>query len=87
VSFKCSKEVTKKLHTSFISGIHVITRHKRPFIAFYGLPLVDEIVDTFHAYDKEELITEFEDEYYKAQKRYQFKLILNSFQQTVTIQH
>jgi hypothetical protein len=45
------------------------------------VPLVDEIVDTFHAYDKEELITEFEDEYYKAQKRYQFKLILNSFQQ------
>jgi hypothetical protein len=40
------------------------------YSSIYGfVRLVDEIVDTFHGYDKEELITEFEDEYYKAQKR------------------
>jgi hypothetical protein len=45
---------------------------------------MDEIVDSFHGYDKESLITEFEDEYYKAKDRgISLNPILNSFQQTV----
>jgi phytoene/squalene synthetase len=54
-----------------------------PFIASMVLFALRMIVDSFHGYDKESLITEFEDEYYKAKDRGISKPILNSFQQTV----
>jgi phytoene/squalene synthetase len=38
--------------------------------SIYGfVRFADEIVDSFHGFDKESLITEFEDEYYKAYDR------------------
>jgi hypothetical protein len=40
-----------------------------PFIASMVLFALWMIVDSFHGYDKESLITEFEDEYYKAKER------------------
>jgi phytoene/squalene synthetase len=51
----------------------------------YGfVRFADEIVDSFHGYDKEKLITEFENEYYKAmQVGISLNPILNSFQHTV----
>lgn len=51
----------------------------------YGfVRFADEIVDSFHDYDKENLINDFEKEYYKAMKLgISLNPILNSFQQTV----
>jgi len=53
--------------------------------SIYGfVRFADEIVDSFHGYEKENLITEFEQEYYKAFDRgISLNPILNSFQQTV----
>jgi phytoene/squalene synthetase len=54
--------------------------------SIYGfVRFADEIVDSFHDFDKENLINDFEIEYYKAQKSgISLNPILNSFQQTVT---
>ncbi|GAA4274501.1 phytoene/squalene synthase family protein [Aquimarina gracilis] len=51
----------------------------------YGfVRFADEIVDTFHDYDKEKLFNDFEEEMYKAIKnKISLNPILNSFQQTV----
>ncbi|RYJ37765.1 Squalene/phytoene synthase [Flavobacterium anhuiense] len=53
--------------------------------SIYGfVRFADEIVDSFHDYEKEYLIEDFEKEYYKAmQLGISLNPILNSFQQTV----
>jgi phytoene/squalene synthetase len=53
--------------------------------SIYGfVRFADEIVDSFHGFDKKTLINDFENEYYKAQKMgISLNPILNSFQQTV----
>ena len=68
VSFKCSKLVTKNYSTSFSLAVYMLSPSIRGAIySIYGfVRFADEIVDSFHGYDKENLITEFEDEYYKA---------------------
>ncbi|RTY74739.1 phytoene/squalene synthase family protein [Flavobacterium sp. LS1R10] len=86
VSFKCSKLVTKNYSTSFSMAVYMLSPSIRDAIySIYGfVRFADEIVDTFHGFDKENLITEFEDEYYKAIDRgISLNPILNSFQQTV----
>ena len=86
VSFKCSKLVTKNYSTSFSLAVYMLSPSIRDAIySIYGfVRFADEIVDTFHGYDKEDLITEFEEEYYKALERgISLNPILNSFQQTV----
>lgn len=86
VSFKCSKLVTKNYSTSFSLAVYMLSPSIRDAIySIYGfVRFADEIVDTFHGFDKESLITEFEDEYYKAFDRgISLNPILNSFQQTV----
>lgn len=86
VSFKCSKLVTKNYSTSFSLAVYMLSPIIRDAIySIYGfVRFADEIVDSFHGYDKEILITEFEDEYYKAKERgISLNPILNSFQQTV----
>ena len=86
VTFKCSKLVTNCYSTSFSLGTYFLGKEFRmPVYAIYGfVRFADEIVDSFHGYDKESLITEFEDEYYKAKERgISLNPILNSFQQTV----
>ena len=86
VSFKCSKLVTKSYSTSFSLAVNMLSPNIREAIySIYGfVRFADEIVDSFHDYDKEHLINEFETEYYKAIE-YGISLnpILNSFQQTV----
>lgn len=86
VSFKCSKLVTKNYSTSFSSAVYMLAPSIRNAIySIYGfVRFADEIVDSFHGFEKETLINDFEIEYYKAQK-YGISLnpILNSFQQTV----
>lgn len=86
VSFKCSKLVTKNYSTSFSLAVKMLSPSIRDAIySIYGfVRFADEIVDSFHNFDKETLINDFENEYYKAQKSgISLNPILNSFQQTV----
>ena len=63
-----SKVITQRYSTSFTRGIK--TLHKRfhfPIYAIYGfVRLADEIVDTFHDFNKKELLNRFKDDTYRA---------------------
>ncbi|TDE41836.1 phytoene/squalene synthase family protein [Flavobacterium rhamnosiphilum] len=86
VSFKCSKLVTKSYSTSFSLAVYMLSPSIRDAIySIYGfVRFADEIVDSFHGFDKEELINDFEKEYYKSfNMGISLNPILNSFQQTV----
>ena len=86
VSFKCSKLVTKNYSTSFSMAVYMLSPSIRDAIySIYGfVRFADEIVDSFHGFDKENLINEFEVEYYKTIERgISLNPILNSFQLTV----
>lgn len=86
VSFKCSVLVTKNYSTSFSMAVKMLAPSIREAIySIYGfVRFADEIVDSFHGFDQETLITDFENEYYKAQKLgISLNPILNSFQLTV----
>lgn len=86
VSYKCSKAVTRAYSTSFSLAINVL--HKdliRPIHAVYGfVRFADEIVDSFHEFNKPELLKRFSAETKQAIKDgISLNPILNSFQQTV----
>ena len=86
VSFKCSVLVTKSYSTSFSLAVKMLSPNIRDAIyAIYGfVRFADEIVDSFHDFNKQELINDFEIEYYKSQKfGISLNPILNSFQLTV----
>ena len=86
VSFDTSKLVTKKYSTSFSLAVKMLSPTIRSAIYnIYGfVRFADEIVDTFHDYKKEELLDDFEKEYYKAlENGISLNPILNSFQATV----
>jgi phytoene/squalene synthetase len=86
VSENCSKLVTKSYSTSFSLAVNMLSPAIRNDIYnIYGfVRFADEIVDTFHEYDKEELMFQFENDYYAAHKAgISLNPILNSFQQTV----
>ncbi|WP_304234330.1 phytoene/squalene synthase family protein [Jiulongibacter sediminis] len=85
-SYDCSKLITNTYSTSFSLGIKLFGRSIRPAIyAIYGfVRYADEIVDTFHDYDQEKLLDEFEEEYQKAiDRKISLNPILNSFQEVV----
>lgn len=85
-AFKCSREVTKNYSTSFSLAVKMLSPKIRMAIhSIYAfVRFADEIVDSFHEYDKEELLADFKNEYYKANyKGISLNPILNSFQQTV----
>lgn|SRR5688572_17885470 len=85
-SENCSRAITKKYSTSFFSAIGFLHKDLRPPIFnIYGfVRLADEIVDTFHNYDKPLLLEEFKNETYKAiERRISLNPILHSFQITV----
>ena len=85
-SFVCSKIVTKKYSTSFSLAVKMLSPKIREAIySIYAfVRFADEIVDSFHDYDKNELINEFEKDYYKAyEKGISLNPILNGFQLTV----
>lgn len=82
----CSKIITKRYSTSFSMGILAFSREFRaPIYNIYGfVRFADEIVDTFHDYDKAELLKEFKNETYKAIKMgISLNPVLHSFQKTV----
>lgn len=86
-SIDCSKIVTKNYSTSFSLAVKMLAPSIRNAIySIYGfVRLADEIVDSFHDFDKENLLNEFEANYYKAiDKGISLNPILNSFHQVVT---
>ena len=86
VAIKCSKLTTRAYSTSFSLGIRCLDKSLRdPICAIYGfVRFADEIVDTFHDYDKESLLTRFkEDTYRSIEEGISLNPILHSFQQTV----
>jgi 15-cis-phytoene synthase len=86
VSNECSKAVTIRYSTSFSSAIKLLHKDMRkPVFKIYGfVRFADEIVDTFHDFDKEQLLAEFKKETFDSISRgISLNPILNSFQQTV----
>ena len=86
VSVECSKLVTKTYSTSFSMAVKTLGPSIRNAIySIYGfVRFADEIVDTFHDYDKEKLINDFEHDFYKGlEEGISLNPILNAFQLTV----
>ena len=86
VSFQCSKFTTHKYSTSFASAIKLLHKElQSPVYNIYGfVRFADEIVDTFHQYDKQQLLEEFKKDTYKAiERKISLNPILQSFQYTV----
>lgn len=86
VSNECSKKVTLRYSTSFSSAIKLLHKDLRqPIFNIYGfVRFADEIVDTFHGHDKQELLQQFKAETFDAIKRgISLNPILNSFQLAV----
>lgn len=86
VSYKVSKTITEKYSTSFSLGILALKPTIRPAIyAIYGyVRLADEIVDSFHDYDKEALLERFRaDTWLALDEGISLNPILQSFQETV----
>jgi phytoene/squalene synthetase len=86
VSSETSRLVTKKYSTSFSLAVKMLAPSIRGAIYnIYGfVRFADEIVDSFHDYNKEQLLDDFELEYNKAYEQgISLNPILNSFQRTV----
>lgn len=86
VSAATGKLVTRTYSTSFSLGIYCLGRKlHNPIYGIYGfVRLADEIVDSFHGYDKKTLLDEFETETWKAiERRISLNPVLNSFQDAV----
>lgn len=89
-SFDASKHVTRSYSTSFYAGVNCLDKKIRKDIhAIYGLVrFADEIVDSFHDYNKEELLKEFKQSTFDAiERKISLNPILNSFQCTVNKYH
>ncbi|MCX2574392.1 phytoene/squalene synthase family protein [Pedobacter sandarakinus] len=83
VSEECSKLTTRKYSTSFSLGIYFLGKELRsPIYAVYGfVRLADEIVDSFHNFDKNYLLDKFEHDTFEAiEQGISLNPILNSFQ-------
>lgn len=86
LAYEVSKKTTEKYSTSFSLGILALKPSIRKGIyAIYGhVRLADEIVDSFHGYDKVKLLNRFKKETENAlQERISLNPILQSFQETV----
>ena len=85
-SAQASKKVTKYYSTSFYTAVCALDKNIRKDIhSIYGfVRLADEIVDSFHGYDKATLLMEFTNDCFLSIERgISLNPILNSFQNTV----
>jgi phytoene/squalene synthetase len=85
-SYKLSKKLTVSYSTSFSWGIKVFKpEYRDPIFAIYGFVRVaDEIVDTFHSFDKENLLQKFSDDTWEAiETGISTNPVLHAFQQVV----
>lgn len=86
VSIKCSRLTTHTYSTSFSLGIWCLKRELRdPIHAIYGfVRFADEIVDSFHDFNKQQLLDRFKEDTQRAlDEKISLNPILNSFQATV----
>lgn len=88
--FECSKLITEKYSTSFSKGIKAF--HKRfryPIYGIYGfVRYADEIVDTFHDQDQQQILATFRGEAYQAiNNGISLNPVLHAFQFTVNQHH
>lgn len=86
LAFDISKSTTRKYSTSFSLGILALSPKIRPAIySIYGyVRLADEIVDSFHDFDKKTLLNRFKNETYIAlDEGIALNPILQSFQESV----
>ena len=85
-SFVCSRKFTEMYSTSFTLGIKALHPDFRDAIfGIYGfVRFADEIVDTFHQYDKQMLLNRFREDTYRAiEEGISLNPILHAFQLTV----
>ena len=86
VSYKASKITTQTYSTSFSLGILALHKSiRKPIYNIYGfVRFADEIVDSFHDYDKTILFNKFKDDaFFAIDNKISLNPILNSFQETV----
>ena len=86
ISVRTSKMVTNTYSTSFSLGVKFLAnRFHNPIYAIYGfVRFADEIVDSFHDYNKQELFAQFKADTYKAiEQKISLNPVLNNFQQVV----
>jgi phytoene synthase len=86
ISFDCSRNVTKSYSTSFSAAVKMLApKIRQDIYNIYGfVRFADEIVDTFHEYNKEILFEMFEKDLECAiENKISLNPILNSFQYTV----
>ena len=86
VSSDLSRNITKKYSTSFSMAVKMVSPSIREHIYnIYGfVRLADEIVDSFHDYDKERLLSDLEKDLWTAiADGISINPVLHSFQYTV----
>ena len=86
VSYQASKLTTKTYSTSFSLGILALHKSiRKPIYNIYGfVRFADEIVDSFHNYDKSKLFNKYkQDAFLAIEDKISLNPILNSFQETV----
>ncbi len=86
VSFEISRLITREYSTSFSSAVGLLPSDLRKAIfSIYGfVRLADEIVDTFHQFDKQTLLGKFENDYDEAfAMGISVNPVLHAFQLTV----
>lgn len=86
VSYQCSKNVTLTYSTSFSLAVKMLSpKIQGAIYAVYGfVRFADEIVDTFHEFDKKSLFDEFEEDFNKAlERKISLNPVLNAFQDVV----
>jgi len=83
---ECSQLITNRYSTSFSMGIRLFTKPlQTPIYAIYGfVRFADEIVDTFHDFNKTELLKKFRADTYEAiEQKISLNPVLQSFQEVV----
>jgi phytoene/squalene synthetase len=85
-SAACSKLITQEYSTSFSLGIKTLDKKfHEPIYGIYGMVrYADEIVDTFHDFDKKYLLEKFKRDTYEAiEQKISLNSVLYSFQKAV----
>jgi 15-cis-phytoene synthase len=87
---ECSQLITQRYSTSFSMGIRVFAeKFRSPIYGVYGfVRFADEIVDTFHDFDKKDLLERFRKDTYQAiEEGISLNPVLHSFQKVVNEYH
>jgi len=85
-TFGCSRLITQCYSTSFTLGIKTLDRKFHdPIYGIYGfVRYADEIVDTFHDFDKKTLLDRYKDETFRAiEEGISLNPVIHSFQKVV----